>query len=282
MKQSRLGRIWLQLVVIVCSIYFLVPLLSMARFSFQRIQVFNLTWGKVFEGWTFESIGRVLDEKTFGPALWTSVRLAILTVILTFVLMLPTALWAHLRTPNWRPVVEFVTVLPYVIPPIAMVVGAIGTYRDAVPWFISSPYCLVPFYAVLAMPFTYRSLDAGLRSIPLATLTDASRSLGAGWWTTIVRVIVPNVRAALIGSAFLTITVCLGEFTIANLLLKKTLPIFNNEFQRRDGPAGTALGLVTLFLISLLLTLISSVTRRRRGTDVASPIPTAGGAVQPV
>ena len=274
MRRGWLGRAWLRAVVVLCALYFLVPLISMTRFAFQHIQMYDLTWGKIFKGWTFEALGNIVKEKTFAPALWTSVRLAILTVLLTFVLMLPTALWAHVKTPKWRPVVEFVTILPYVIPPIAMVVGAIGTYRDAVPWFIRSPYCLVPFYAILAMPFTYRSLDAGLRAIPLATLTDASRSLGAGWATTIWRVIVPNVRAALIGSAFLTITVCLGEFTIANLLLKKTLPVFNAQFNQRDGRGGTALGLVSLFLISLLLTLISSLTRRRDGADSA-PVTTA-------
>ena len=52
--------------------------------------------------------------------------------------------------------------------------------------------CSIPFYAVLAMPFTYRSLDAGLRAIDLRTLVDASRSLGAGWGTTMFRVLVPE------------------------------------------------------------------------------------------
>ena len=77
---------------------------------------------------------------------------------------------------------------------------------------------LIPFYTVLAMPFTYRALDAGLRAIDLRTLVDASRSLGAGWTTTMFRVLVPNLRSALLTSAFLTATVVLGEFTMASLM----------------------------------------------------------------
>ena len=85
--------------------------------------------------------------------------------------------------------------LPYVVPPIALVVGVIGAYRDTAPWFFTSRYSLIPFYAVLAMPFTYRSLDAGLRAIDLRTLVDASRSCGAGWFTTMFRVLVPNLAS---------------------------------------------------------------------------------------
>ncbi len=84
--------------------------------------------------------------------------------------------------------------LPYVVPPIALVVGVIGAYQDTAAVVLQQQYVLIPFYAVLAMPFTYRSLDAGLRAIDLRTLVDASRSLGAGWTTTMFRVLVPNMR----------------------------------------------------------------------------------------
>ena len=148
--------------------------------------------------------------------LWLSFKLALGAIVVTLALMLPTAMWVHLRIPKARGIVETLTVLPYVVPPIALVVGVIGAFQDtARRGSISSNYLLVPFYAVLAMPFTYRSLDAGIRAIDLRTLVDASRSLGAGWFTTMFRVLVPNMRVALLTSAFLTATVVLGEFTMA-------------------------------------------------------------------
>jgi len=54
----------------------------------------------------------------------------------------------------------------------------------------------------LALPFAYRSLDVGVRAIDLRTLVDAARSLGASWFTLITRVILPNVRTAVLTAAY--------------------------------------------------------------------------------
>ena len=122
--------------------------------------------------------------------------------------------------------------LPYVIPPIALVAGIIvdQAARPLVPQLRLS---LIPFYAVLALPFTFRSLDAGIRAIDVKTLVDASRSLGAGWGTTLRRALIPNLRTAIISSSFLTATVVLGEFTIASVLLsarcRRSWPSYQTE-----------------------------------------------------
>ena len=70
---------------------------------------------------------------------------------------------------------------------------------------------------ILAFPYIYFSLDAGFRSIDVHTLTEASRNLGASWRTTLVRVILPNIRVAALSGAFLTLAIVMGEFTIASL-----------------------------------------------------------------
>lgn len=251
------------LVLALAALYFAVPLVTMARFSFQRVPANRFGWSTLFDGWTIEGVRRFLDDDGFWPALWLSTRLAVGSVVAAVGLLLPTALWAHLRTPRLRPLVEVVTVLPYVVPPIAFVVGVAGTFRSAAPWFLRSDWSLVPFYAVLAMPFTYRALDAGIRAIDLRTLTEASRNLGAGWWQTLWRVVLPNLRAGVVGASFLTATVVLGEFTIASLLLKDTLPLYLSQFGQREPQGGMALALVSLVATTLLLAVITTVSRRR-------------------
>ncbi len=149
------------------------------------------------------------------------------------------------------------------VPPIALVVGVIGAYKESTPWFFNSQFSLIPFYAILAMPFTYRSLDAGLRAIDLRTLVDASRSLGAGWGTTMFRVLMPNMRTSLLTASFLTATVVMGEFTMAQLMGKFTLPVFQAQFYLREVQGGIALGLVTLLATTVLLAVITFLTRRR-------------------
>ena len=116
---------------------------------------------------------------------------------------------------------------------------------------------------VLALPFTYRALDAGLRAIDLRTLVDASRSLGAGWTMTLLKVVVPNLRTAIIASSFLTAAVVVGEFTIADTLLKETLPRFQATFVGREPQAGYGLNLLALLGTIALFVLLSVLTKKR-------------------
>ena len=123
------------------------------------------------------------------------------------------------------------------------------------------------------MPFAYRSLDAGLRSVDLKTLVEASNSLGAGWLTTLWRVLLPNLRTAVLSAVVLTVALVLGEFTMASLDLYQTFPVWIVNFEQSSGPVSVAASLLALFVTWLLLMAIVTVAsrgaRRRGGAEVA-------------
>jgi putative spermidine/putrescine transport system permease protein len=256
------GRFVPIVVVIACGLFFVLPLLSMARFALQNIPMVRLGWTTLFDKWSFSGITKAFHEAEFRTSLYLSLKLAVGTVVLTQALLLPTALWVHLRLPKARTFVEFLTVLPYVIPPIALVAGILPIKPHA-RWFLNSDFSLIPFYTVLALPFTFRAIDAGVRAIDVRTLVDASRSLGAGWGTTLRRALIPNLRTAIISSSFLTFAVVLGEFTLARVLLKETMPLFMFEYQQREPQGGIGLGLVALVATTALFALLSLLTRKR-------------------
>ena len=264
------GRIGPTIVLVACGLFFLLPLLTMARYSFQNVPTILWTWSNLFKHWSFGSLRTAFEDPRLWPTFWLSVRLAIGTVVLTQALLIPTALLVHLRVPKARPIVEFLTLLPYMVPPIALVAGVAAFFRPNAKWFLNSDFSLVPFYAVLALPFTYRAIDAGIRAIDVRTLIDASKSLGAGWGTTLWRVLLPNMRTAIVASTFLTVTVVLGEFTIANTLLKNTFPKFLYEYFSQQGQAGTALAFLNIVGTTLLLVLLMFATRRRGDRSVPS------------
>jgi putative spermidine/putrescine transport system permease protein len=254
---TRIGPIG---VVIVCGLFFVLPLLAMARFSFQNVPMVNLGKSTLFTSWSFEGVTTAFGDQEFQDALRLSAKLALGTVLTTLALLIPTTLWVHVRIPKARSFVEFLTVLPYVIPPIALVAGILPLKPHA-RWFLNSNYSLVPFYTVLALPFTFRSLDAGIKALDVKTLVDASRSLGAGWGTTLRRAIVPNIRSAIISASFLTAAVVLGEYTMARVLLKRTLPAFMAQYQGREPQGGMALALTALVGTTLLFALLSVLTK---------------------
>ena len=130
--------------------------------------------------------------------------MALLTILVGVLLVVPTAYWIRLKLPGLRPVVEFITLLPLVIPAIVIVFG----YHPALQHLLdpaahrhrhAAPTSSCSFgYVTLALPYMYRAVDTGLRAIDVRTLTEAAQSLGAGWPTIIARVILPNVLVAVL------------------------------------------------------------------------------------
>ena len=162
---------WRWLILILAGVYFLIPLYAAVRFA---------GWG---------SFRSVIHQSGFASSLGLSVRLAAITTVITLALMLPTAVYVHLRLPRMRRLLEGITILPIVIPPVVLIVGLL----QVAPGFLkSTPYLLALAYVVLAMPFAYRSIDAGLRAFDLKTLVEASNSLGAGWPATLWRSCCPT------------------------------------------------------------------------------------------
>ena len=257
------GRIVPNLVLLLCAAFFVAPLLTLARYALQNVPTILLGWSTLFKKWSLKGLTLAFEDPAFWPALKLSLQLAAGTVLITLVLLVPTAIWVHLRVPKARSFVEFLTVLPYMIPPIALVAG-IFVIKPYAKWFLNSDFSLIPFYVVLALPFTFRSIDAGLRAIDLRTLVDASRSLGGGWGTTLRRVLIPNLRASMISASFLTAAVVIGEFTIADTLLKETLPRFQATFTGREPQAGYGLNLLALVVTILLFVVLSLLTRPRK------------------
>lgn len=260
---------WAYPVLLLAGVFFVAPLFAMARFAFQNVLVIDLGWGNLFDGWSLDKATAAFGATYFAKSLWYSVRIAALTSGLSIVVIVPTAVLIHLRLKRYRTVFEFLTLLPYVIPAIGLVAGIV-VLKPYIRGFIASDYSLIPFYAVLSLPFTYRALDTALQSLDLDTLVSASRSLGATWTHTLFRVILPNIKTAVISGAFLTVAIVLGEYTIADVLLKRTLPAFMVEYRGTDPRGGYALAVMTLALTTVIFVVIGVLTRSRHDKERSS------------
>jgi putative spermidine/putrescine transport system permease protein len=250
--RRRSFPVWRWAILLIAAIYFLIPLYSGLRFA------------------GLKAFPDVFKQSGFISAIGLSLRLALVTTILALLLMVPTVVYVHLRLPQVRRIMEAITILPIVIPPIVLIIGVL---KVAPGFLLSTPYLLALIYVILAMPFAYRSLDAGLRAFDLKTMVEASNSLGAGWPTTLWRVVLPNIRTAMLSATVLTVALVLGEFTMASLDLYQTFPVWIVNFEQSSGPVSVAASLLALFVTWLLLMLIvvvgSRSARKRGGAQVA-------------
>jgi putative spermidine/putrescine transport system permease protein len=239
--------IWLLL----AAAYFIIPLFATLLISLRSTQTgkccvaANYSW--------------VLHNGDFWHTLKLSALLALETIVISLLIFVPTIYLVHLKLPRLRPVLAFMALIPFIVPPIVMVVGLLRTFKGSPDWFYQKPWgFLAAAYVILAFPYMFFSLDAGFRSIDVHTLTEASQSLGAKWPTTLFRVILPNIRAAALAASFLTLAIVMGEFTIANLAAFHTFPIFIQFVSESQGfPAGAltlmSFGITWAAMLSLLL-----------------------------
>ena len=246
---------WRAVVLGAAGIYFLVPLYAAVRYSLTGAH------GQ----FSFSAVTGIPHQSGFTASMTLSLKLMLVTTALSLVLMVSTAVYVHLRRPALRRLLDGVTILPLVIPPVVLIVGLL---QVAPGWIKSSPYLLALEYVVLASPFVYRSLSVGLSAIDLKVLVEAGRSLGAGWWSTLFRVVVPNLRSAILSGTVLAVALVLGEFTMASLDQFQTFPVWVVAFEQDNSHVSTAVSFLALVLSWILLMVISGLDRRRTGRNV--------------
>ena len=274
--RSRRPPVARTVILVIAGVYFLVPLAGAIWFA-----IYNSA-----TGFSVHAFTGMFDQPHFTSAFLLSVRLSVLTVVATLVIMLPTALLVHLRLPRWRRALEVACLLPLVIPPVVLVVGVstvLGWGPDQLAgtplqgllnwvqnsWFPllgSTPVILVGVYVVLALPFTYRALDAGLRTSSVGVLVEAARSLGASWPRVLLSVIVPALRTSILNAAFLGFALAFGEFTVASILNYLTFTPWIYQFNNQDGQLAVGVALMSLLITWGFLLVITALGRSRKSS----------------
>jgi putative spermidine/putrescine transport system permease protein len=246
------------IIIALAAVFFFGPLVITGIFS-------------LWEGgsnYGFSAYRSLLQNRTLWSSLALSFQLAIETVLAGLVILAPAMIFVHLRAPRLKPVFEFISALPFVVPAIALVAGLTQLYTGPA-WLIGTPHFLVIPYFFLALPYGYRALDVGLSALDLRTLSEAGQSLGASWPQMLVLVILPNLVSSLLGAALLTLAIVMGEFTFAAILLFKTFAVFITDIGQSAVTEAAALSLLS-FVITWAAMLLVLFVGRGQATQVAA------------
>ncbi|MEV0640558.1 ABC transporter permease subunit [Streptomyces sp. NPDC050619] len=267
-------NLWRWGVLGLAALYFLLPLAASVVFT---VDVPG-------QGITFDAYSQIVSAAGFTSGLLLSLELAAATIAVVLLLMVPAMVALRLGAPRLGPVVEVVCSLPLVVPPIAFVAG-LSTILKWGPEHLSRtplfqtfvaiqnpdfPVVLVLAYVVMALPFVYRALDAGLRAVDVRTLVEAARSCGAGWPQTLVRVVLPNLRGALLNASFLTLALVLGEYTVAQLLGFQPFAVWIVNVSGSQAQLSVAVSVLSLLLTWALLLVLAGLGGRRSAPRTVS------------
>ena len=254
-RRSR-GSVVAWLILIASVLYFFLPLVATLDYSFRPKPNHLLAYQTALK-----------DPQFFGSLAY-SFTIGLLTIVISIAIILPTAFWVRLRLPQLRAIVEFVTLMPFIIPAVILVFGLIRIYSgkpfQLVATARGSDAVLVGAYVVLSFPYMYRAIDTGLAAIDVRTLTEAAQSMGAGWGRILLQVILPNVRTALLAGAFLTLAIVIGEYTIASFLARPAFGPFLSNLGRSAPFEPAAVALISFLLTWLAMGFIAVVGRGAR------------------
>lgn len=236
-------------------VYFFLPLFATLEFSLRMVK----------DRYSLEAYRVAFSDPRFYQSFGYSLMWAVLTIAVSLLLVVPTAYWVHLRVPRLRPVVEFFTLMPFVVPAVVLTFGLIRLYGKPPLFLTPTPIPLIAGYVVLSLPYMFRSVDAGLRAIDVRTLTEAAQSLGASWAFTLRKVIFPNLRVAILSGVFLTFAIVMGEFTFASLLAWPAFGPYIEEIGSMRAYTPQAVSVVSFLLTWLSIGLIQWLGRGAPG-----------------
>lgn len=248
---KRGGQVWAWFWMILGVLYFFLPLVATFLFSLRaKLGVLS-----------FAAYGNVFRDPNFIYNFSYSALWAVLTIVAGILIFVPTAYLIRLRLPQFRTPVEFITMLPFVIPAIVYVFSLVRTFSQPPLLIVDSPVLLIAAYTVLSMPYMYSAIDTGLRAIDVRTLTEAGQSLGAGWGAILFRIILPNIRVAILSGAFLSFAIVIGELILAQYLVKPAFAPYMAYLMQQKAYEPAALAVISFALTWASMGIIQLVGR---------------------
>jgi len=272
-KAPRLAFRWDTFFLIVFVLYMLIPLGATLTFGLSGSN-----------GIDFHSYQQIFGDKDFTKTLSISLDLALASTILAIVLITPTVYWVQLRLPQARPLMDFLSLVPFAVPAILLALGLSEVYGNSnividilslglVPLLggtglniVNTPQLLVCAYVIVSLPFVYRPIDNSLRAINTRVLTEASYSLGGGWWRTFLTIVLPNILPGVVSAALLTFSTAMGEFTLSSLFGIYAFPIYLDQVGQNDAHKAASLAILSfIFTLVCVLAILLFVGRRVGG-----------------
>ena len=262
MKPSNLTR-WIILGIV--GVVFAFPIFAMIEFTFRD----GLSGGHTLDHWTglfTEDAARTYRNLFTG--IGNSLLLAVVTVGIVLIVLLPTMILVHLQFPRLKRVLEFICIIPITVPAIVLVVGLAPVYSVVVQVAGGSIWTLAFAYGITVLPYAYRAIQANLDAVDMITLSEAGRTLNANWGRILWHVLLPNLKRGVLAASFISVAVVLGEFTIASLLNRVNLQTALLQIGSSDPYVAIIFALLALLFAFVLLLSIGRIGQTRRtGSD---------------
>ncbi len=159
----------------------------------------------------------------YEPLLLT-IKLAAITTLILFVICLPLSHWLAYSQFRLKVIVQALITLPLVLPPSVLGFYLLMSFspQNSFGNFLYEQFGvrlvftfsgLVVASVLYSLPFMVHPLHSGFRSVPYS-FKEAAYTMGKNKFTTLMKVLLPNMRASLLTAVVLTFAHTIGEFGV--------------------------------------------------------------------
>jgi len=218
----------------------------------------------------------------FWQTLGLTVRLAATTTLILLIVGIPLGWYLASARHRLKPVFEALVSMPLVLPPTVLGFYLLLAFSAESPFgsWLDSTFNiqlvftfsgLVVGSIIYSLPFMVQPIQSGFESLP-AHLAEASYTLGKSRWTTLTRILLPNIRASVLSGLVLSFAHTIGEFGVV-LMIGGNIPgktrvasiaIYDEVEGLNYALAGQYASVLVIFSFCILL-VIYSVNARKPG-----------------
>lgn len=220
------------------------------------------SWGASVlpDGFTFKWFQMLFEDARFTASLQRSFLISIISLAVSMVVVIPSIVISAYYFPRILKVIEFLSLLPFMVPAVVLAVGLLKVYSGLDINIFGVPVIIIGAYFSVAFPFLYRGIKNSLDALHLKSLVETVNILGGTNFDAFRYVIMPNLKKGIISSGILSIAILLGEFMYANLLIGgrfETLQVYLYNMKGKSGHITSAM--VTLFFIFIFAVTFTAV-----------------------
>ena len=255
------------------------PLVIVVLYSFLTPGDYTgVIWTFTTETWISVVLERDFFDDTLGwtdahlSIFWRSIRLSLLTTILTAIFGIPTAYFIATRSPKSRNIWLFLITIPFwsnlLVRTYAIqeLIRNKGVINNLLQWIGLTNEPIEMMFTDFAVGFGMTYVYLPLMVLPVYAsiekldfkLVEGAYDLYASRWQCFRRIIVPLVRPGLIAGSILVFIPCLGAYVTPRILGGGNQLMFGNlialQFgQGKNWPLGAALSLTLMVIVMIAL-----------------------------
>lgn len=215
------------------------------------------------------------DERTWRP-IWNSVRMGLVATFGNIIFGVAAA-YAMVRLNfKGKTLLDILIMVPWALPGTVVAVNLIAAFStESIFSFnqvLIGTFWILPLaYFIRHLPLVFRSTSASLVQLD-QSIEEASRSLGATWWYSFRRIVLPLTFTGILAGTLLALVQSFGEFVASILLYSTTtiplsVAIFQKLYSFKFGTA-CAYGVLQICLILIVLIISEKLSKGSAGSAI--------------